>query len=1114
MFDIRPVHWLLLATTVTTLLAQGPSPTVSEIESRITEVERTVEPPLKDDVLRLLREAKSNAIERDKESEQAKHLAATRDNAATTLDQVRSQLADLDKTTEEHLPSDIAGLETQRGIAQAQRDQRKQDEEQAHQALQLRAQRRTDLPGLLAAARAKRQQYSAAKIPADAKPALKQAMSWADSTKTQAMDQQIEALAQEERNLASGKLEELAQAELTLATKRLTLAEQRLSDVSSRLEAERKRAAEQAEAEAKARAAAEREGNPVVALLAKWDAEVVAEKNKLEGLRQAARKRVEQLKATRESLASEVKDLKDRMKLVGGLSDSLGRVFRQKRSVIDGLLRELHTGDVSDELGELQLKWFDLEQRYQILGRDVSPAAKLDALGAFDASEWPGGRVPSKQDRSIEHVQAQVTVLLAQLEKDVGDTKTVASKVVELLAQEIAESATVRARARAGKKFIDENVLWLRSASPVWRSDSGSAIAAWTWLLSPRSWVGLLEALWRELRADPVPAVILGLLGLALLIAGGRARRGLDRLGARASDGATATLRVTSWAVVLTMIAALPLPMTLIAVGNRLSLSATPESFARACASGVYAVGWWLLAGLFILHVTRPNGLAEAHFRWPAAVTRLLRRHLAWAVPLAAPWLWALTTLRASGSEPWAQSGGRLALIPLLAVLAMLLWRLLHPRTGVLAHVNVARAGVFAHWKRAWVWLGVGVPAVLAVLACLGFEFTAVELTLRLLLTIGFVLALLIVYAFVLRGLALARRNLARARSVPQTAEAEPPPPPVPQLELTAIGQQTRSLLHGLFGVVLLLGTWFLWVDVIPALGILRDVVLWSDTVDGKTTSVTLAGFLLAAVYVAITLLAARNIPGVLELTVLRGLGAHPGGRHAIKTIARYVILGIGFTVAFGVIGIGWSKVQWLIAALGVGLGFGLQEIFANFVSGIIILIEQPIRVGDLVTVAETDGFVTQIRMRATVVTDYDRRELIIPNKEFITGRVVNWSLTDPVTRIIFRVGVAYGTDANEVREALLHVASACPLVLDKPHPKAIFLGFGASSLDFQLRVFIASMEDWPALQNDINTRIQQVFGDRDLEIAFPQLDLHVRSAPGLVAFAEQVSPPPPLASA
>lgn len=145
----------------------------------------------------------------------------------------------------------------------------------------------------------------------------------------------------------------------------------------------------------------------------------------------------------------------------------------------------------------------------------------------------------------------------------------------------------------------------------------------------------------------------------------------------------------------------------------------------------------------------------------------------------------------------------------------------------------------------------------------------------------------------------------------------------------------------------------------------------------------------------------------------------------------------IGGLVGFSMIGIEWSKLQWLVAALGVGLGFGLQEIFANFISGLIILFEKPIRIGDTVTIRDLTGSVTKINTRATTISDWDRKEIIVPNKAFITEQFINWSLSDSVTRVVLTIPAPADANSEEVTEILLTAARRCSLVIDNPHRKS-----------------------------------------------------------------------------
>ena len=195
---------------------------------------------------------------------------------------------------------------------------------------------------------------------------------------------------------------------------------------------------------------------------------------------------------------------------------------------------------------------------------------------------------------------------------------------------------------------------------------------------------------------------------------------------------------------------------------------------------------------------------------------------------------------------------------------------------------------------------------------------------------------------------------------------------------------------------------------------------------------------------------------------------------------------------------------QWLVAAMSLGLGFGLQEIFANFVAGIIILLERPIRVGDYVTVNGTSGFVTRIQLRATMIMDFDRRELIVPNKKFITDDVMNWTLSDSITRIVVKVGIAYGSDTRLAQSALLRVALAHPEVLRDPKPEVIFSQFGGSSLDFELRVHIPNRDAYAEIVHQLHMAIDSEFREKGIEISFPQQDVNVKGIGPLLEMASK----------
>ena len=214
-------------------------------------------------------------------------------------------------------------------------------------------------------------------------------------------------------------------------------------------------------------------------------------------------------------------------------------------------------------------------------------------------------------------------------------------------------------------------------------------------------------------------------------------------------------------------------------------------------------------------------------------------------------------------------------------------------------------------------------------------------------------------------------------------------------------------------------------------------------------------------------------------------------------TLCQYIVIAVGTAIAFQTIGLDWSRFGWVAAALSVGLGFGLQEVVANFVSGLILLFERPIRVGDIVTVGGVDGVVTKIRIRATTITNWDKKEFIVPNKEFVTGTIMNWTLSSPVTRLVFPVGVAYGSDINRAREILLDIATSQPEVLKDPAPAAVFEQFAESSLNFTLRCFLGSTEQRLEMTHRINSLIYERFRAAEIEIPFPQRVIHLRGDTG-----------------
>jgi potassium efflux system protein len=250
---------------------------------------------------------------------------------------------------------------------------------------------------------------------------------------------------------------------------------------------------------------------------------------------------------------------------------------------------------------------------------------------------------------------------------------------------------------------------------------------------------------------------------------------------------------------------------------------------------------------------------------------------------------------------------------------------------------------------------------------------------------------------------------------------------------------------------------------------------------------------LLEAIIAAIiTITLVRNLPGVVEITLKRRTTLDAGARFAFSTLVKYTVTIVGSVVTFSLLGIGWSNVQWLAAALTFGLGFGLQEIVANFVSGLILLIERPVRVGDVVTIGTLMGRVNRIQIRATTITLWDRSEMIVPNKEFITTKLVNWTLSDSKRRIEIPLRVAYGANLEQVKGLLVAAAEVHPLVLEDPAPQALLLTFGDDAINFELR-FVVDFGNGIKAKDDVQMAIDHAFRDHGIEFAIPQLKLQLQ---------------------
>jgi small-conductance mechanosensitive channel len=308
---------------------------------------------------------------------------------------------------------------------------------------------------------------------------------------------------------------------------------------------------------------------------------------------------------------------------------------------------------------------------------------------------------------------------------------------------------------------------------------------------------------------------------------------------------------------------------------------------------------------------------------------------------------------------------------------------------------------------------------------------------------------------------------------------------------------------------IVLAGTLMVWSSTAYMIATLGKIINLAFSVGSLEISVK--GLLLAVIIIWVTQLAVRIGQKVLREKILDSRDLDRGLRDSIITITTYVAWSLGLLLTLGVLGVNATSLAVVAGALSIGIGFGLQNIFNNFISGLILLFERPIQVGDYVEVNGLWAEVKQINVRATIVQTFDNASVIIPNSDLISQQVTNWSFKDPRMRRQVDVGVAYGSDIELVRKTLLEIAAQTRQILKYPRPDVLFMDHADSALLFRLR-FWTHVDNYWSTTTEVRFELDRRFRELGIEIAFPQRDLHIRTVdPPIFAKAPvSVSPASP----
>lgn len=408
-------------------------------------------------------------------------------------------------------------------------------------------------------------------------------------------------------------------------------------------------------------------------------------------------------------------------------------------------------------------------------------------------------------------------------------------------------------------------------------------------------------------------------------------------------------------------------------------------------------------------------------------------------------------------------------------------------------------------------------PLTITVMLGLGYYYTVIQLLNRVAITLYICFLYLILSNTLRRELYVAEVKMlsairsrmqqtheaqANAANVTATATATPEMQGKHRLEsfrLELVNGRAYKLFNACLLTVFIYFMYQQWNDLAGVLTYLDHIYLWESIkiIDGQTITSTLSlgDVLLAIVIVIVAVILNHNLPLLIErlFMIRKGVGAKSTS-YTIKLITSYTITTLGVIFAAGALGISWDNLQWLVAALSVGLGFGLQEIFGNFVSGIIILFERQLRVGDIVTLSDLSGTVSRIRIRATTITSFDNKEVVIPNKQFITSAVTNWSLSNTVTKLEFAIGVAYDADTNKAKDILRGIIRRCRDLNRDKKPLVFIKSLDASAVTIMCEVFVNEIGKRKAVYDYLSTEALRLFRDHNIEIPFDQLDVTIRN--------------------
>jgi len=894
------------------------------------------------------------------------------------------------------------------------------------------------------------------------------------------------------RNELAGnsQLQDIGSSQRELLIAQIARAEQQTRDLQSLINDQRREESEKTVAQLSADVA--KVGTD--SLLAKETAENL----KLSDYLLKATTRVNQLteqnlkiKQLQDSINQSDQALDEQIEVLKG-SLLLAKILNQQKLALPQI--ELEKG-LPDEIADIRLYQFELSQRRDKISNH---SLYIDQL----LSGQPSNEVtPELRNNLLELVMAR-SALFERLNRESN----------ELLNQSITlqlNQKQLQSTAQSLSNTLDEQLFWIPSNRPLGLTWISQIPEQFQRQLNAVPWGAAIEEVGAGLLKQPLLFLPLLLLMAALLYKRSYLYQKLEELHQDIGHFKRDSQLHTPLALLLNLLLALPVGLFLALCGYILQADARGQNDSLGMALIQMAEAWMVFYTIY--RILSPGGIAELHFRWNRPQVAFLHAQVR-KLGLIVMALVAVSTV--AENQQVALDKDVLGIGIVLVCFLTMAWML-----GKMVFSDPIRE--HASPLRQVIGIGlIALPLGLSVAVGLGYFYTSLKLSDRLIETLYLLILWLVVEATFVRGLAVAARRLAYQRAqTKRLAQAkdggDSDTSEEPALHIDQVNEQSLRLINLALLGLFLAGLYWVWADLISVFAYLDNVTLYqySSGVGDAASQVpiSLSDLLGAIVIIFVATALARNLPGLLEVLVLSRLNLAQGSAYATTTLLSYSIAAIGFVATLSTLGVSWDKLQWLVAALSLGIGFGMQEIFANFISGLIILFERPVRIGDTVTIGALSGTVSRIQIRATTITDFDRKEIIVPNKTFVTDQLINWSLTDTVTRVVISIGLAYETDLELARRLILQAVEGNVRVLREPEPQLFFMNIGASTFNFDLRFHVRELGDRLLASDELLSKIVMSFREHKVEMAFNQMDIFVKNMHGQEAQLDSTQQPIPL---